>query len=635
MVEVMARLRLTFFGGFAASDDTGAPIVLRRRKAKALLAYLALQQGRPQSRETIAGLLWGDRDQRHARMSLRQALAILRRSIPAPYLGAMQVSGEEILLRSDGVEVDAVAFRHAIDEGTVSALEHAVALYRGDLLDGFVLDEEAFDAWLANERDELRRMVLGALRRILHDRISHGAADQAEEIAVRLLALDPAQEDVQRRLMQIYAAQGRRDRALRQYEQCRAMLRSEFGVAPEPETERLHLLISQGGSQAPPRQLEAPDLAHRRHLAVLRFDAHEPDMVRFAVGLREELIAALSAWHTFATLDDAAPSADYALLGSVRRSGGRTRVIARLIEVGRKQHMWADRFDHAASETLAIQEALAQWIAASVAPEVEMAQSGSLTARDESLSAWHLCQRGMAAARRRTRSGVLEANQLFEQAVAKEPGYAQALSGLAGSFVRAASPGWMTPRGQIIAKALAAAERAVALDPSDASIRVTLGCALLHARAFERARAEILTALDLNPSNAFAYAHLGVTNECMGEAERGVENLRTAARLAPKRDPRASAVRTWLARAHLCVGLYDDAAERARREIERRPDYGESSVVLASSLYHLGEKVDVGAALADCERMNPGFIRHRAHYDFCRDARDEHHILAGVTAALR
>ncbi len=62
----------------------------------------------------------------------------------------------------------------------------------------------------------------------------------------------------------------------------------------------------------------------------------------------------------------------------------------------------------------------------------------------------------------------------------------------------------------------------------------------------------------------------------MGEAERGVENLRTAARLAPKRDPRASAVGTWFARAHLCVGLYDDAAERARREIERRPDYGES-----------------------------------------------------------
>jgi hypothetical protein len=84
----------------------------------------------------------------------------------------------------------------------------------------------------------------------------------------------------------------------------------------------------------------------------------------------------------------------------------------------------------------------------------------------------------------------------------------------------------------------------------------------------------------------------------------------------------------------LCVGLYDDAAKRARREIERRPDYGESYVVLASSLYHLGDEVEARAVLADCEKTNPGFICHRAQYDYCRDAKNENHILAGVTDAL-
>ena len=192
MVETMAALRLRLFGGFVAIDDTGAPVALRRKKAKALFAYLALRPDRPVSRETIAGLLWGGHDDSHARMSLRQMLSFLRKTIPAQHLDAIQINSEEIRFRSEGVEVDTVAFRHAIDEGTVSALERAVSLYRGDLLEDFVLDEEAFDAWLANVRDELRGMMLMALRRILRDRISHDAADQAEEIAVRLLAHDPA-----------------------------------------------------------------------------------------------------------------------------------------------------------------------------------------------------------------------------------------------------------------------------------------------------------------------------------------------------------------------------------------------------------------------------------------------------------
>jgi DNA-binding SARP family transcriptional activator len=121
---------------------------------------------------------------------------------------------------------------------TPRALEQAAELYQGDLLLGFTVSEPLFEDWLVAERERLREMALEALARLLAHQTKTGRTEQAIQTAIRLLRLDPLQEAVHRRLMRLYARQGRRGAALKQYQACLTVL--EVGAELEPETKRLY-----------------------------------------------------------------------------------------------------------------------------------------------------------------------------------------------------------------------------------------------------------------------------------------------------------------------------------------------------------------------------------------------------------
>src|SRR3989338_10397291 len=73
---------LTLLGGYQARLGVGSAVTLPTKKAQALLAYLALHQGQPQSRDKLAALLWGGFDEPPPRQSLRQAMAAIRQALP-------------------------------------------------------------------------------------------------------------------------------------------------------------------------------------------------------------------------------------------------------------------------------------------------------------------------------------------------------------------------------------------------------------------------------------------------------------------------------------------------------------------------------------------------------------------------
>src|ERR1051325_7207427 len=77
----MARLELTLLGGFQARLVPGGPVNIPTRKARALLAYLALPAGKPHARDQLAALLWGDVPDAQSRGSLRKALFWLRQAV--------------------------------------------------------------------------------------------------------------------------------------------------------------------------------------------------------------------------------------------------------------------------------------------------------------------------------------------------------------------------------------------------------------------------------------------------------------------------------------------------------------------------------------------------------------------------
>ncbi len=234
----MKRLRIQFLGGFELYDHNDVPLRLPSRNGAALLAILAVGRTRMQGRAKLASLLWDSRDFEHARGSLRQTLFMLRR-----FLGreAMREQTDALRLDEAVVRTDLWDFLDLVAQGTPEALSGAVELFQGEFLDGHPTNRSnAFDEWLTNERQRLRDLALQTFCHSLDHAMRHGAHEDVRRTALRMLALDPAEETAHRALMQVHASEQRFSLALRQFDLCRRVLQSELNVEPDAQTRQLY-----------------------------------------------------------------------------------------------------------------------------------------------------------------------------------------------------------------------------------------------------------------------------------------------------------------------------------------------------------------------------------------------------------
>src|SRR6516225_654811 len=138
----MKSLELILFGGFQARA-AGQVIDVPGRKERALLAFLAMPPGERRSRDKLCGLLWGDRGDKQARDSLKQAVHRLRSSFDAILPLPIVADREFLSLDRAAIAVDVQEFERSISEATPEAVARAMALYRGDLLDGLDVRDAA------------------------------------------------------------------------------------------------------------------------------------------------------------------------------------------------------------------------------------------------------------------------------------------------------------------------------------------------------------------------------------------------------------------------------------------------------------------------------------------------------------
>ncbi len=210
--------------GVPQIEIDGLPVETDRRKAVALLALLALNPlGR--SRESLAALFWPEFDPSRAVAYLRRTLWELNQALGE---GWIQADRDQVRLESaTQVWVDVAQFERLVDHQQVkrSALEEAVALYRGDFMAGFSLrDSPGFDAWQLEQGERLRLRFAAALDALSRLWAAGGEFEPAIAHARRALTLDPLQESAQRWLMELYALAGQRSAALRQFEACARLL---------------------------------------------------------------------------------------------------------------------------------------------------------------------------------------------------------------------------------------------------------------------------------------------------------------------------------------------------------------------------------------------------------------------------
>ena len=263
----MSQVKINLLGGFQLwIEGDPAPVNLRTRKARALLAYLAMNPGRREPRETLADLLWGNRGQEQSRHSLRQMLVDLRRSLPEPASSAFH-DGDELYLDDAWVDVDALRFETLVSGASEEQLIDASELYRGEFLRGLTIREEAFEDWGSAQRSRLHELAVECLSRLVSIQAEKGERELGIQVALRLLSIDPLDESAHRWLMKLYADLGRRDAALKQYEECRSLLDRELGIEPDDETTNLCSEIRDG--KAPPETPAARKRSPSRRQSIL------------------------------------------------------------------------------------------------------------------------------------------------------------------------------------------------------------------------------------------------------------------------------------------------------------------------------------------------------------------------------
>src|SRR3989454_7125317 len=208
----MAKLRLTLLGGFEARTDSGLSVAIPRKKARMLLAYLAMHPKQTHLRDKLATLLWDDAPTDQARLSLRQALFAIRQALP---FDPTVLDGDCVAFAADAVTVYVTEFEQLVRNDDPEALERSAALYQGDLLEGIGPSSAQFEEWLRAERERLHELALEVLAKLLAHRMKLGVIEPAIHTALRLASLDPLQEVTHRALMRLYVRQGRRAAALR------------------------------------------------------------------------------------------------------------------------------------------------------------------------------------------------------------------------------------------------------------------------------------------------------------------------------------------------------------------------------------------------------------------------------------
>ncbi|MCD4685470.1 MAG: AAA family ATPase, partial [Anaerolineae bacterium] len=217
----------------------------------AFCSFLVLNRQRRITREEVQTAFWPDAAPARAQERLRRTLYLLRRSIE-PHTTLIATEGAEVAIAPEtALWVDYEAFESALldafrdEQPRRAPLQRAVELYKDDLLKDIYAD------WVLLEREHARQQFLTALRHLLM--VCQQECDWASvtRYAHNLLEYDPFQEVAHRALMRAFAASGDRSAALRQYQQCAAIMLEELDAEPLEETMRLYEDIRQGRGVVP------------------------------------------------------------------------------------------------------------------------------------------------------------------------------------------------------------------------------------------------------------------------------------------------------------------------------------------------------------------------------------------------
>ena len=357
----------------------------------------------------------------------------------------------------------------------------------------------------------------------------------------------------------------------------RRCLRKEAEERPRDIRDvRLELeVLSGGGARA--------DAGREKSIAVLPFENQSgADDEYFADGVTDEILNALA---QVKGLRVAARTSCFAfkgrredlrlvgekldvgtvIEGTVRRSGSRLRITVQMVNAADGYQLWSERYDRELTDVFAVQDEIASAIATRLRGTLDTAPGRArVTAGTRNMEAYELLLRGRALQIKRGRF-VPQAVACFEQAIALDPGYAEAMASLSDSY-RLMGVFGTAPSADIMLKAAALAERALAIDPGLAEAWTTLAAIeeQFH-RNFARSDLMYDRAIAMEPRNSQARAQRALWRAVRGAMP--AEQFLAESRQAVQDDP----LNAWVGGMHSQIlgiaGRHEESLAEAQRSL--------------------------------------------------------------------
>ncbi len=257
--------------------------------------------------------------------------------------------------------------------------------------------------------------------------------------------------------------------------------------------------------------------------------------------------------------------ADYAVEGSVRRSGQRVRITAQLIDASTGAHLWAERYDRELEDIFALQDEITAVIVARVEPELGFAERYRVEHMPRTnLQAWDCYHLAMSHFFKFTDLDNVEAQRLFKRSFELDPEFGDAYAWWSYAVVLGMVYWATEPDDVLLEEALAAARRALSIDDHNAVFYMIMARTALARRDYKASLAGNEAAVRLNPTFAAAYCAMGDALAYEGRYDESISQFEKAIALSPN-DPQLWAFLTYGALALIFKGDFEKALEWAQR----------------------------------------------------------------------
>lgn len=543
------RLKLSVLGGFKLEFSSGGPVSIVHRKASGLLAYLALNPNRSETRERLAGLLWSDRGEEQARASLRQTLKQLRVIFDEIEFDGFVTERQHVSLSFDRLAVDLHEIAKTLDSDTVPTDLIDCDSVPEKILYGFETLGQSFSAWLHVVRQNWQDRFVDQLRALLRTR-THSSAKPAAEA---LIAIDPTDEEAHRCLIRHHADNRNTPASLKQYKILWDLLDEEYDMEPDEETQSLIADIKAGNYVAEGSPLNGWLAVPKRQTSDVTIDCNQYRLPVIGVwnfvsataegsgdylvdGFRRELLAALIRFREWITVEGTdfdtlvseetpAPKPDYRLEGVYVKDGDNIRLIITLKEIATHAYFWSEQIDLELENWFATQRLIVRRIAIAFNVHLSAKRLQQISDRNErELEVYDRWLQGQALTFQMEAKNWQRASSIFQGIIEENEDFPLAYSSLAQleNSVHFAFPGRLRTQSSH-ANALQFARRAVELDPLDTKSHLCLAWAYALTGLHDRAELSFDLACDLNQNDPWTLVSAALGWAFSGNTEKSLQ----------------------------------------------------------------------------------------------------------------